>query len=110
MGGFSSQYLNKLDAITHIADFKLLPENNISIGYKVIEKAQSNKNVDHNLSQKTISKVWEALKNPIAVIKAEQNKNETEASITDSVDMAKVINKYCKQYCAHKFDNLDNRD
>lgn len=38
------------------------------------------------------------------------NKNETEASITDSVDMAKVINKYCKQFCAHKFDNLDNRD
>lgn len=57
-----------------------LPENNISIGYKVIEKAQSNKNADHNLSQKTISKVWEALKNPIAVIKAEQNKNETEAN------------------------------
>lgn len=57
-----------------------LPENNISIGYKVIEKAQSNKNADHNLSQKTISKVWEALKNPIAVIKAEQNKNETKAN------------------------------
>lgn len=57
-----------------------LPENNISIGYKVIEKAQSNKNADHNLSQETISKVWEALKNPIAVIKAEQNKNETEAN------------------------------
>ena len=30
LGGFSSQYLNKLDAITHIADFKLLPENEIS--------------------------------------------------------------------------------
>lgn len=30
LGGFSSQYLNKLDAITHIADFKILPENKIS--------------------------------------------------------------------------------
>lgn len=53
-----------------------LPDNTISIGYKVIEKAQNNKNADHNLSKETISKVWEALKNPIAVIKAEQNENE----------------------------------
>lgn len=30
LGGFSSQYLNKLDAITHTADFKILPENKIS--------------------------------------------------------------------------------
>ena len=54
-----------------------LPENNISIGYKIIEKAQDNRNADHNLSEKTISEVWSALRNPIAVIKAEQNKNET---------------------------------
>lgn len=53
-----------------------LPDNTVSIGYKVIEKAQNNKNADHNLSKETISKVWEALKNPIAVIKAEQNENE----------------------------------
>ena len=53
-----------------------LPDNTIGIGYKVIEKAQNNKNADHNLSKETISKVWEALKNPIAVIKAEQNENE----------------------------------
>ena len=53
-----------------------LPDNTVSIGYKVIEKAQNNKNADHKLSKETISKVWEALKNPIAVIKAEQNENE----------------------------------
>ena len=53
-----------------------LPDNTVSIGYKVIKKAQNNKNADHNLSKETISKVWEALKNPIAVIKAEQNENE----------------------------------
>lgn len=53
-----------------------LPDNTVSIGYKVIEKAQNNKNADHKLSKETISKVWKALKNPIAVIKAEQNENE----------------------------------
>ena len=53
-----------------------LPDNEVSVGYKIIEKAQNNKNPDHNLSRETISKVWEALKNPIAVIKAEQNENE----------------------------------
>ena len=53
-----------------------LPDNEVCIGYKIIEKAQNNKNPDHNLSRETISKVWEALKNPIAVIKAEQNENE----------------------------------
>lgn len=53
-----------------------LPDNTVSIGYKVIEKAQNNKNADHNLNKETISKVWEALKNPITVIKAEQNENE----------------------------------
>lgn len=52
------------------------PDNNISIGYKIIEKAQDNRNPDHNLSKETISKVYQALDNPIAVIKAEQNKNE----------------------------------
>lgn len=52
------------------------PKNNISIGHKIIEKAQDNRNQDHNLSKETISNVYQALKNPIAVIKAEQNKNE----------------------------------
>ena len=56
------------------------PENNISVGHKIIEKAQDNRNQDHNLSKETISGVWEALKNPIAVIKAEQNKNEAKAN------------------------------
>ena len=60
-------------------------ENNVSIGYKVIEKAQNNKNADHNLSKETISEVWQALKNPIAVIKAEQNKNEKEENNRYSV-------------------------
>lgn len=61
------------------------PENNVSIGYKVIEKAQNNKNADHNLSKETISEVWQALKNPIAVIKVEQNKNEKEINNRYSV-------------------------
>ena len=54
-----------------------IPNNNLSIGYKVVEKAQDGRNDDHKLSQKTISKVLEALHTPIAIIKGEQNKNET---------------------------------
>lgn len=53
-----------------------IAQNNLTIGASVIRKAQNNKNSDHNLSEKTISEVYAALKNPIAVIKAEQNKNE----------------------------------
>ena len=66
-------YIGKTPAKLIEAGF---PQNNISIGYKIIEKAQDNRNPDHNLSETTISNVYQALRNPIAVIKAEQNKNE----------------------------------
>ena len=78
-GNLSQQEKRKLFRIGKIPAKLIeagLPDNTVSIGYKVIEKAQNNKNADHNLSKETISKVWEALKNPIAVIKAEQNENE----------------------------------
>ena len=59
-----------------------LSDNTIGIGYKVIEKAQNNKNADHNLSKETINKVWETLKNPIAVIKLNKTKMKRK-KITD---------------------------
>lgn len=53
-----------------------IPFNDLSIGASIIRKAQNEKNPDHKLSPETISEVLKALYNPIAVIKAEQNKNE----------------------------------
>ena len=54
-----------------------ISNNDISIGYKVIEKAFGEKNDDHKLNKDTLEKVYEALYSPIAIIKAETNKNET---------------------------------
>ena len=65
-----------------------IPQNNISIGVGVINKAKSNKNPDHNLSEATVGQVYTALKNPIAVIETlpdakEKDKNKKYAVILD---------------------------
>ena len=98
-----------------------LPDNTVSIGYKVIEKAQNNKNADHNLSKETISKVWEALKNPIAVIKAEQNENEKKennrySAILDLKDdngkfvlVAIEADKYAGQFVVNDIRSIHSR-
>ena len=33
-----------------------------------------------------------------------------QAITIDSVVMTKIIKKYCEQFCAHRFDNLHDRD
>lgn len=53
-----------------------ISENKLAIGHKVINKAYSNKNSDHNLSKETISNAIEALHNPIAIVKDEIKSNE----------------------------------
>ena len=65
-----------------------IPQDNLAIGVKVINKARKNKNPDHNLSEETISKVYTALKNPIAVIETlpdakEIDKNKKYAVVLD---------------------------
>ncbi len=65
-----------------------IPQNNLAIGVGVINKARKNKNSDHNLSETTIGNVYNALKNPIAVIETlpdekEKDKNKKYAVILD---------------------------
>lgn len=65
-----------------------IPQDILAIGVKVINKARKNKNPDHNLSEETISEVYTALKNPIAVIETlpdvkEKDKNKKYAVILD---------------------------
>lgn len=55
-----------------------IANNEISVGYKIIEKAFGEKNDDHKLDEATISKIYESLHNPIFIAKAPVNANEKE--------------------------------
>lgn len=75
-----------------------IPENNLAIGYKIIEKAYNQKNTDHNLNEATIGNVYEALHNPIVIIKAGQNANEKKANNRYSAIVEVTTNENEKQY------------